>query len=60
MEGTGKRGGSTQSRTRTNRIVHLDEPLAPGTFARARITDAAAHHLLGEVVRSDASALAGT
>ena len=42
--------GSTQSRTRTNRIVHLREPLEPGTFATARITGAAPHHLSGEVV----------
>jgi tRNA A37 methylthiotransferase MiaB len=51
VEGAGRRGSSTQSRTRTNRIVHLAQPLAPGTFVRARITGAAAHHLSGEVVR---------
>jgi tRNA-2-methylthio-N6-dimethylallyladenosine synthase len=50
VEGVGKKGGSTQSRTRTNRIVHLREPLRPGTFAWARITDAAPHHLTGVVV----------
>ena len=50
VEGEGKRLGSTQARTRTNRIVHLREPLAPGTFALAEITDAAAHHLLGRRV----------
>jgi tRNA-2-methylthio-N6-dimethylallyladenosine synthase len=50
VEGAGRRGTSTQSRTRTNRIVHLAEPLEPGTFVRARITGAAAHHLSGEVV----------
>ena len=50
VEGAGKKGGSTQSRTRTNRIVHLSEPLDPGTFAWVRITDAAAHHLAGVVV----------
>ena len=49
MEGSGKRHGSTQARTRTNRIVHLPEPLAPGTFVDARITDAGAHHLFGSV-----------
>jgi hypothetical protein len=30
--------------------VHLTEPLDPGTFVWARITDAAPHHLAGEVV----------
>jgi tRNA-2-methylthio-N6-dimethylallyladenosine synthase len=51
VEGDGKRDGSTQARTRTNRIVHLRERLAPGTFAIVEITDAAAHHLLGRVER---------
>jgi len=52
VEGDGKREGSTQSRTRTNRIVHLREPLAAGTFATVEITEAAAHHLLGRVVEA--------
>jgi tRNA-2-methylthio-N6-dimethylallyladenosine synthase len=50
VEGSGRKGGSTQSRMRTNRIVHLAEPLAPGTFAWARVTAAAPHHLTGEIV----------
>ena len=50
VEGEGKREGSTQARTRTNRIVHLREALSPGTFAAAEITDAGAHHLFGRVV----------
>jgi tRNA-2-methylthio-N6-dimethylallyladenosine synthase len=50
VEGDGKKAGSTQARTRTNRIVHLGERLEPGTFADAEITAAAAHHLLGTVV----------
>jgi tRNA-2-methylthio-N6-dimethylallyladenosine synthase len=50
VEGDGKRHGSTQARTRTNRIVHLAEPIPSGTFAHARVTGAAAHHLTGEVV----------
>ena len=54
IEGEGRRGSSTQSRTRTNRIVHLAEALEPGTFVTARITDAAAHHLSGEVVPAPA------
>ena len=49
VEGTGPRRSSTQARTRTNRIVHLDETIEPGTFVTARITDAASHHLAGEV-----------
>jgi tRNA-2-methylthio-N6-dimethylallyladenosine synthase len=50
VEGEGKRGGSTQARTRTNRIVHLADPLERGTFADVRVTAASAHHLTGEVV----------
>jgi tRNA-2-methylthio-N6-dimethylallyladenosine synthase len=50
VEGAGRRGSSTQSRTRTNRIVHLEQALEPGTFVTARITGAASHHLAGEVV----------
>jgi tRNA-2-methylthio-N6-dimethylallyladenosine synthase len=50
VEGGGKRGGSTQTRTRTNRIVHLSERIETGTFLRARVTSAATHHLTGAVV----------
>jgi tRNA-2-methylthio-N6-dimethylallyladenosine synthase len=50
VEGVGKKGAATQSRTRTNRIVHLGETLDPGVFVRARIIGAAAHHLAGAVV----------
>ena len=50
VEGEGKRGGSTQARTRTNRIVHLAGPLERGTFVDVRVTAAAAHHLTGEIV----------
>ena len=50
VEGQGKKGRSTQGRTRTNRIVHLAEPIEPGTFTWARVTAAAPHHLTGEVV----------
>jgi tRNA-2-methylthio-N6-dimethylallyladenosine synthase len=50
IEGDGKKGGSTQARTRSNRIVHLATPHEPGTFVHALITTAAAHHLVGEVV----------
>jgi tRNA-2-methylthio-N6-dimethylallyladenosine synthase len=54
VEGTGRRGASTQSRTRTNRIVHLTEALEPGSFVTARVTGAAPHHLVGEVVPAPA------
>jgi tRNA-2-methylthio-N6-dimethylallyladenosine synthase len=50
VEGGDRKGRSTQSRTRTNRIVHVSESLDPGTFAHARIVEAAPHHLTGEVV----------
>jgi tRNA-2-methylthio-N6-dimethylallyladenosine synthase len=50
VEGGDRKGVSTQARTRTNRIVHLPDALEPGTFVHARIVDAAAHHLRGEVV----------
>ena len=49
VEGLGKRGASTQSRTRTNRIVHLPTDHEAGAFLDVRITAAAPHHLLGEV-----------
>jgi tRNA-2-methylthio-N6-dimethylallyladenosine synthase len=49
VEGEGKRAGSTQARTRTNRIVHLREQVAAGTFLDARIVAAAPHHLSGVV-----------
>ena len=47
VEGTDKKGLGTQARTRTNRIVHMRDPLEPGGFVFARITEAAAHHLIG-------------
>ncbi|HTG46472.1 MAG TPA: tRNA (N6-isopentenyl adenosine(37)-C2)-methylthiotransferase MiaB [Actinomycetota bacterium] len=49
IEGAGKRNGTTQGRTRTNRVVHLTEALPPGTFVDAEITGAGPHHLLGVV-----------
>jgi tRNA-2-methylthio-N6-dimethylallyladenosine synthase len=50
VEGADRKGLGTQARTRTNRIVHLSGTLPAGTFAFARITGAAAHHLSGELV----------
>jgi tRNA-2-methylthio-N6-dimethylallyladenosine synthase len=55
-EGDGKRRGSTQARTRTNRIVHLPEPVEPGAFVHALVTDAAAHHLTGQLAPQPATA----
>jgi tRNA-2-methylthio-N6-dimethylallyladenosine synthase len=52
VEGDGRRGPGSQGRTRTNRIVHLGEVVPPGTFVRATVVDAAAHHLMGELVSS--------
>ena len=51
VEGGDRRGISTQSRTRTNRIVHISGAPEPGTFVEARIVDSAPHHLTGELVR---------
>jgi tRNA-2-methylthio-N6-dimethylallyladenosine synthase len=56
VEGAGRKGGSTQARTRTNRIVHLRDRLDPGTFVDALMTGAAAHHLWGESVRAPEAA----
>jgi tRNA-2-methylthio-N6-dimethylallyladenosine synthase len=56
VEGGGKREGSTQARTRTNRIVHLAASLAAGSFAQVQITAAAAHHLRGQVMPAPAPA----
>jgi tRNA-2-methylthio-N6-dimethylallyladenosine synthase len=50
VEGGDRKGRSTQARTRGNRIVHLAEPLEPGTFVHARIVSAHPHHLMGEIV----------
>ena len=54
VEGLDRRGRSTQSRSRTNRVVHLAEPLEPGLFVPATITAAAPHHLSGSVVDAPA------
>jgi tRNA-2-methylthio-N6-dimethylallyladenosine synthase len=56
VEGGDRKGRSTRSRTRTNRIVHLPDPLEPGTFAHARITAAAPHHLTGELAPAPVAA----
>jgi len=47
-------------RTRQNKLVHFDPPdtdvPAPGSYADVRVTDAAPHHLRGELVRVTAPA----
>ena len=55
VEGGDRKGRSTQSRTRTNRIVHLADALEPGSFVDVRVVASAAHHLTGELVREPAS-----
>jgi tRNA-2-methylthio-N6-dimethylallyladenosine synthase len=57
VEGSGRRGGS-QGRTRANRVVNLEGDTAPGTFLDVRIVRAHPHHLVGEPVRREATALA--
>ncbi len=38
------------ARSRSNKVVHVPGPHAPGTFLQARIDGAARHHLLGTVL----------
>jgi tRNA-2-methylthio-N6-dimethylallyladenosine synthase len=58
VEGEDRKGRSTKSRTRTNRLVHLAGPFEPGTFTDARITEAAPHHLTGEPLAPVSTAVA--
>jgi tRNA-2-methylthio-N6-dimethylallyladenosine synthase len=55
IEGVGRKGGA-QGRTRTNKVVHVDEALDPGTFLDVRVVSAHPHHLLGERVRAAVAA----
>jgi tRNA-2-methylthio-N6-dimethylallyladenosine synthase len=55
VEGPSKRDPAvTTGRTRQNKLVHFrvvdGQRLRPGTYAQARIVDAGAHHLQGELV----------
>jgi tRNA-2-methylthio-N6-dimethylallyladenosine synthase len=44
-------------RTRQNKLVHFPaDPIRPGSYAEVRVTDAAPHHLRGELVRVTAPA----
>jgi tRNA-2-methylthio-N6-dimethylallyladenosine synthase len=48
----------TTGRTEHNKLVHFaaPEPLRAGTYATVRVTDAAPHHLTGELVAVTAAA----
>jgi tRNA-2-methylthio-N6-dimethylallyladenosine synthase len=53
VEGPSKKDASiTTGRTRQNKLVHFaaDRTLRPGTFVDVRVTDAAPHHLKGDLV----------
>jgi tRNA-2-methylthio-N6-dimethylallyladenosine synthase len=48
IEGKGRKGGS-QGRTRTNKVVNVDDDLPVGTFVDVRIEHGHPHHLTGVV-----------
>jgi tRNA-2-methylthio-N6-dimethylallyladenosine synthase len=52
VEGPSKKDAAVLTgRTAQNKLVHFaSQPLRAGTFATVRVTDAAAHHLRGELV----------
>jgi tRNA-2-methylthio-N6-dimethylallyladenosine synthase len=53
VEGPSKRDPTiTTGRTRQNKLVHfaVDSVIRPGTYATVRVTNAAPHHLQGELV----------
>jgi tRNA-2-methylthio-N6-dimethylallyladenosine synthase len=59
VEGPSKRDPEvTSGRTRQNKLVHVraTQPLRPGSYATARITGAAPHHLVGDLVEVTAPA----
>jgi tRNA-2-methylthio-N6-dimethylallyladenosine synthase len=49
VEGVGRKGGA-QGRTRTNKVVHVEDDVPAGTFLDVRIVSAHPHHLVGERV----------
>ncbi len=55
IEGEGRKG-NLQGRTRTNKLVHVEGELAPGSFVDAVLTEAHPHHLSGRVASPAASA----
>ena len=59
VEGPSRKDPSvTTGRTEHNKLVHFPTPerLRPGTYASVRVTDAAPHHLTGELVEVTAPA----
>jgi tRNA-2-methylthio-N6-dimethylallyladenosine synthase len=48
IDGEGRKG-NLKGRTRTNKLVHLDGELLPGSFADVEITGAHPHHLDGRL-----------
>ncbi|MGH9224238.1 MAG: tRNA (N6-isopentenyl adenosine(37)-C2)-methylthiotransferase MiaB [Acidimicrobiales bacterium] len=51
VEGPSKKDPAVATgRTRQNKLVHFPGVLPPGTYATVRVTDAAPHHLRGELV----------
>ena len=59
VEGTSKRDAATTTgRTRQNKLVHFvpASPLRPGSYATVRVTGAAPHHLVGDLVATGAPA----
>jgi tRNA-2-methylthio-N6-dimethylallyladenosine synthase len=53
VEGPSKRDpATTTGRTRQNKLVHFTPPapIRPGSYAQVRVTEAAPHHLRGELV----------
>jgi tRNA-2-methylthio-N6-dimethylallyladenosine synthase len=49
IEGKGRKGNMS-GRTRTNKLVHLEGDLPPGTFVEALISEGRPHHLTGGLV----------
>jgi tRNA-2-methylthio-N6-dimethylallyladenosine synthase len=53
VEGPSKKDAAiTTGRTRQNKLIHFssDRPLRPGTFVDVRVTNAAPHHLRGDLM----------
>jgi tRNA-2-methylthio-N6-dimethylallyladenosine synthase len=53
VDGEGRKG-NLKGRTRTNKLVHLEGDLPPGTFADVEITAAHPHHLDGRLAAAAA------
>jgi tRNA-2-methylthio-N6-dimethylallyladenosine synthase len=54
VEGEGRKG-NLKGRTRTNKLVHVADGHAEGTFVHALVTEAHPHHLTGRVVAAPAA-----